>query len=74
MKARAYLGTAPYGSDTLALLYKAFDGAWRTIRSGIAPNEAERAQWQLATDILDLANIGFNWRRRPIEGSSVGTV
>ena len=59
--ARRLLGAAPYGPDTLSILFKAFDGAWDEIKSEIGelPDRAEVARLSLATIILDLAKSGM---------------
>jgi hypothetical protein len=61
MAGRRLLDSAPYGPDTLSVLFKAFDSAWDEIKSevGERPDAAEASRMTLATIILDLAKSGI---------------
>ena len=45
MSGRQLLDAAPYGAETLDVLFEAFDGAWAEVRSqvGELPHKAEIA-------------------------------
>ena len=61
MPGRRLLDAAPYGPQTLSVLFKAFDDAWAEIKSevGELPDRAEAARMSLATIILDVAKSGI---------------
>ena len=61
MPGRRLLDVAPYGPETLSVLFKAFDGAWDEVKSelGELPDKAEAARTSLATIVLDLAQSGI---------------
>ena len=61
MSGRQLLEAAPYGAETLGVLFEAFDGARAEVKSQVSelPHKAEIARMSLATIILDLARSGM---------------
>ena len=58
MKARELIGDCAYGPETLEVLYKAFDDAWREIEANFEAGSGARdaARIELATIVLSLAD------------------
>ena len=70
MSGRQLLEAAPYGAETLGVLFEAFDGARAEVKSQVSelPHKAEIARMEPRHDYSGSRQIRHDWGCRSLEG------